>query len=68
MIRSPFTRCFAAPVHRPGRVCIATLCLVTPREDGIRNEKSYVGALVEAAKDLSSRLGYLEGEADADAR
>lgn len=57
-----FTRCFAAPVFRPGRICVATLCLVAPREDGIRNERRYVRALAESAKDLSSRLGYVEGE------
>jgi len=62
-----FTRCFAAPVYRPGRVCVATLCLVTPREDGVRNEKLYLRALAESAKDLSSRLGYVESEAAADA-
>jgi len=63
-----FTRCFAAPVYRPGRVCVATLCLVTPREDGARNEKLYLRALAESAKDLSSRLGYVESEAAADDR
>ena len=63
-----FTRCFAAPVYRPGRVCVATLCLVTPREDGARSEKLYLRALAESAKDLSSRLGYVESEAAADAR
>jgi DNA-binding IclR family transcriptional regulator len=62
-----FTRCFAAPVYRPGRVCVATLCLVTPREDGARNENLYLGALAESAKDLSSRLGYVESEATAGA-
>jgi len=63
-----FTRCFAAPVYRPGRVCVATLCLVAPREDGVRNEKRYLRALAESANDLSSRLGYVESEAVADAR
>ena len=57
-----FTRCFAAPVYRPGRVCVATLCLVAPREDGVRNEKRYLQALAESAKDLSSRVGYVDGE------
>jgi DNA-binding IclR family transcriptional regulator len=63
-----FTRCFAAPVYRPGRVCVATLCLVTPREDGVRNERRYLQALAESVKDLSSRLGYVESEAATDAR
>jgi len=44
------------------------LCLVTPREDGVRNEERYLRALAESAKDLSSRLGYVESEAAADAR
>jgi leucine-zipper of insertion element IS481 len=34
-----FTRCFAAPVYHPSRVCVATLCHVAPREDGVRNER-----------------------------
>ncbi len=55
-----FARCFAAPVYRPDRVCVATLCLVAPREDGLRNGEAYVRALVEATGDLSSRLGYAE--------
>ena len=59
-----FTRCFAAPVYRPGRICVATVCLVTPREDGVRNEKRYIRCLSEAARDLSSRLGYVEAEAE----
>ncbi len=64
-----FTRCFAAPVYRVGRVCVATLCLVAPREDGLRNGDAYLRALVEAASDLSSRLGYQDagGAASANA-
>jgi len=57
-----FTRCFAAPVYRPGRVCVATLCLVAPREDGLRNNERYLNCLIEAARDLSGRLGYAETE------
>jgi DNA-binding IclR family transcriptional regulator len=57
-----FTRCFAAPVYGPQRVCIATLCLVAPREDGVRNQERYLQSLMEAARDLSSRLGYVENE------
>ena len=58
-----FTRCFAAPVYGPQGACVATLCLVAPREDGIRNQEQYLRSLMEAASDLSSRLGYVEEEA-----
>jgi DNA-binding IclR family transcriptional regulator len=58
-----FTRCFAAPIYRPGRVCVATLCLVAPREDGVRNERFYLHSLAGAATDLSGCLGYIAGEA-----
>jgi DNA-binding IclR family transcriptional regulator len=57
-----FTHCFAAPVYRADRVCIATLCLVAPKEDGLKNHARYLRSLVEAAKDLSGRLGHVEGE------
>ncbi|HEX5285328.1 MAG TPA: IclR family transcriptional regulator [Polaromonas sp.] len=51
-----FTQCFAAPVYQAGSVCIATLCLVAPREDGQRNHKKYLSCLMDAANDLSQRL------------
>ncbi len=57
-----FTHCFAAPVYQAGRTCVATLCLVAPREDGVKNHDRYLGCLLDAAKDLSSRLGYVDGE------
>ena len=57
-----FTHCFAVPVYQPGRTCVATLCLVAPREDGIKNHAQYLGSLLDAAKDLSSRLGHVDGE------
>jgi DNA-binding IclR family transcriptional regulator len=47
-----FTHCFAAPVMRDD-MCIATLCLVAPKDDGTKNHKAYVKALVEAAGALS---------------
>jgi DNA-binding IclR family transcriptional regulator len=47
-----FTHCFAAPVMRE-TVCIATLCLVAPKDDAAKNNKAYVKALVEAAAALS---------------
>ncbi len=57
-----FTRCFAAPVYRNGGQCIATLCLVTPKEDGMTNRQFYLESLTAAARDLSEKLGYA-GEA-----
>src|SRR5262249_51445604 len=32
-----FTHCFAVPVRQANGQCIATLCLVTPKEDGLAN-------------------------------
>jgi DNA-binding IclR family transcriptional regulator len=51
-----FTQCFAAPVLQHGDVCIATLCLVAPKEDGLRHRESYVRTLTREARDLSQRL------------
>ena len=48
-----FTRCFAAPVFSTEGECIATVCLVTPRDDGERNHDAYVEALKRAADQLS---------------
>lgn len=53
-----FTHCFAAPVYDAGKTCVATLCLVTPREDGVKNHAHYVASLLGAAQDLSTRLGH----------
>jgi DNA-binding IclR family transcriptional regulator len=53
-----FTRCFAAPVYRKDGQCIATLCLVTPREDGLANRQTYLTHLTAAARDLSEKLGF----------
>ena len=51
-----FTQCFAVPVFDRKNHCIATLCLVTPREDGLRNREIYLERLLIAARDLSSRV------------
>ena len=51
-----FTQCFAVPVRDRKERCIATLCLVTPREDGLRNRDRYLECLLNSARDLSSRL------------
>lgn len=56
-----FTHCFAVPVHQTGGQCVATLCLVTPKEDGLRNREAYLDSLLAAAHDLSEQLGYSTG-------
>ena len=61
-----FTHCMATPVYDAREVCVATLCLVTPREDGLRNRTSYLAFLETAAKDLSARLGYPGGDSRRD--
>jgi len=52
-----FTHCFAAPVSQDGTTCVATLCLISPREDAVRNFDAYREALRSAARDLSGKLG-----------
>jgi DNA-binding IclR family transcriptional regulator len=51
-----FTQCFAVPILKQTGECVATLCLVTPREDGLRNRDVYVERLVAAAHDLSMKV------------
>lgn len=53
-----FTHCLAVPVRQADGRCLATLCLTTPREDGVRNRQSYLAHLVAAAAELSGRLGF----------
>jgi DNA-binding IclR family transcriptional regulator len=55
-IADSFTHCFAAPVRQDDGTCVATLCLIAPREDGIRHHARYRAALVAAAADLSEKL------------
>ena len=52
-----FTHCFAAAVYDEQRLCVATLCLLTPREEGIKDHRRYKQALVEAARDMTVRIG-----------
>jgi DNA-binding IclR family transcriptional regulator len=63
-----FTHCFAVPVYRAGKECVATLCLVTPREDGLKNHAHYLASLQRAAQDLSARLGHAAENDPADLR
>ncbi len=53
-----FTHCFAVPVYRSDATCIATLCLVAPKEDGLRNHAAYLGVLKACAQELSASLGH----------
>jgi len=56
-----FTHCFAVPVQQADGQCVATLCLVTPKEDGLRNRQAYLDSLLAAAHELSEQLGYSTG-------
>lgn len=47
-----FTHCFAVPVMDEGHAA-ATLCLVTPRDDGLANRDRYLTCLKNAAASLS---------------
>ena len=52
-----YTHCFAAAVTNERRECIATLCLVVPREEAYRRYESLKDALVGEAAALSRALG-----------
>jgi DNA-binding IclR family transcriptional regulator len=54
-----FTHCFAVPVYQPDGTCMATMCLVAPREDAKANYRPYLDALREAAASLSHRMGTI---------
>lgn len=51
-----FTHCFAAPVLEDGGVCVATLCLIAPREDAAKNCARYREVLAACAEELSEKL------------
>jgi DNA-binding IclR family transcriptional regulator len=51
-----FTHCFAAPVFEDGGVCVATLCLIAPREDAAKNYARYREVLSSCADELSEKL------------
>jgi DNA-binding IclR family transcriptional regulator len=48
-----FTHCFAIPIYDELGKAAATLCLVTPRDDGVANRAQYLAALQAAAASLS---------------
>ncbi len=52
-----YTHCFAASVINERRECVATLCLVVPREEAYRRYDKLKEALVEEAQALSNSLG-----------
>jgi len=52
-----FTHCFAVPVHHGDGACVATLCLLTPKEDGLKNHAAYLDVLKGCAQELSASLG-----------
>ena len=52
-----FTHCFAAAVYDEQRLCVATLCLLTPREEGLQDHARYKRALIDAAREMTTRIG-----------
>jgi len=53
-----FTHCFAVPLRQADGQCIATLCLVTPKEDGLRNRQAYLASLLSTAAETSEKMGF----------
>ena len=45
-------------IRQADGACIATLCLVTPREDGLNNRDAYLDSLLRAAREISEKLGF----------
>jgi DNA-binding IclR family transcriptional regulator len=52
-----FTHCFAAGVYDEHSQCVATLCLLTPREEGLQDHPRYKAALIDAAHQMTARIG-----------
>ena len=55
-IADSFTHCFAAPVFDEHAHCVATLCLIAPRDDAYKNHARYKTALTDAAATLTRKL------------
>lgn len=53
-----FTYCFAAPVYQMDKKCMATLCLIAPKDDGLRNKQEYLRCLIDIANDLTHRIKF----------
>jgi DNA-binding IclR family transcriptional regulator len=57
-----FTHCLAASVHDERGTCIATLCLIAPKEDAEKNFQDYTRILRTGAQKLSEKLsGFAAG-------
>jgi DNA-binding IclR family transcriptional regulator len=52
-----FTHCFAAAVYDEQSQCVATLCLLTPREEGLQDHARYKQALIDSARQMTVRIG-----------
>ncbi len=48
-----FTHCFAAPIRDQNGVCVATVCIVAPKDDARKNYAQYRDALKSAGDKLS---------------
>lgn len=55
-VADTFTHCFAAPVKDERGICIATLCIVAPREDAKNNYSDYRRVLIDSANGLARRI------------
>ncbi|MBF7144796.1 MULTISPECIES: IclR family transcriptional regulator [Pseudomonas] len=54
-IADTFTHCFAAPVRDSQGTCVATLCIVAPREDAKTHYEVYRQVLIDNADQLARR-------------
>lgn len=54
-----FTHCFAVPVYQKDKKCMATLCLVAPKDDGLRNKQEYLRCLMDVASELTQRIKFV---------
>jgi DNA-binding IclR family transcriptional regulator len=55
-VSDSFVHCLAAPILNHRQQCVATLCLVAPREDAASNYESYKNLLSEYASQLTFRV------------
>ncbi|MFK4826017.1 IclR family transcriptional regulator [Paenochrobactrum sp. BZR 588] len=55
-----FTHCFAVPVESDDGTFCATVCLIAPREDGLRNHERYLQCLHEAAASLKGKVAQFK--------
>jgi len=55
-IADTFTHCFAAPVADSRGLCVATLCIVAPRQDAKTHYREYRQALIDSAEGLARRI------------